>query len=311
VIDQSVTDVRAGEGPAVGARLASPSRSYLAESWLRLRENRFGMAAGVLILALALVAVAAPLFAAFVTHHDPARQDLASQFLPPGRGGYPLGADELGRDTLTRLIYGARVTLGIGFLTVAIMLTVGTLVGLAAGHLGGLLDGALMRLVDVVLAFPAVFLYILMAILFRPSVVTLSVIIASVAWANIARLVRGEVLTLENRDFMLATRSVGAGNARLMFRHLLPNALPVLIVAASLYVGQVILIEAALDFLGLGIQQPTASWGNMLSDSQVYFVHSAWLVIFPGLCIFVTVLATNVFGNAVRDAFDPRLTAVR
>jgi peptide/nickel transport system permease protein len=164
-----------------------------------------------------------------------------------------------------------------------------------------------MRLVDIVLAFPAVFLYILMAILFRPSILTLSVIIASVAWANIARLVRGEVLTLENRDFMLATRSVGAGNARLMFRHLLPNALPVLIVAASLYVGQVILIEAALDFLGLGIQEPTASWGNMLSNSQVYFVHSAWLVILPGLCIFVTVLATNVFGNAVRDAFDPRI----
>jgi peptide/nickel transport system permease protein len=311
VIDQPVTDLRAIEGAAVGARLASPSRSYLGESWLRLRENRFGMAAGALILALALVALAAPLLSAFVTHHDPARQDLASQFLQPGRGGYLLGADELGRDTLTRLIYGARVTLGIGFLTVAIMLTVGTLVGLAAGHLGGLLDGVLMRVVDVVLAFPAVFLYILMAILFRPSVITLSVIIASVTWANIARLVRGEVLTLAHRDFMLATRSVGAGNARLMFRHLLPNVLPVLIVAASLYVGQVILIEAALDFLGLGIQPPTASWGNMLSDSQVYFVHSGWLVILPGLCIFVTVLATNVFGNAVRDAFDPRLTAVR
>jgi peptide/nickel transport system permease protein len=311
MIDQPAGDLQIVDGARTTVTGRGTHRSYLAESWLRLRENHLGTAAGLLIVVLAAVALAAPVFSAFVTHHDPARQDLAAQFLSPGRGGYLLGADELGRDTLTRLIYGTRVTLGIGFLTVAIMLTVGTLVGLAAGHFGGLLDGVLMRVADVVLAFPAVFLYILMAILFRPSVVTLSVIIASVAWANIARLVRGEVLTLKNRDFMLATRSVGAGNARLMFRHLLPNALPVLIVAASLYLGQVILIEAALDFLGLGIQQPTASWGNMLSGSQVYFVHSAWLVVLPGLCIFLTVLATNVFGNAVRDAFDPRLREAR
>jgi len=307
VIDQSAADILVAEGERPPGPGRDAPRSYLSESWLRLRENRLGVAAGVLILVLAAIAIAAPLLSALVTHHDPGRQDLAAQFLAPGRGGYLLGADELGRDTLTRLVYGARVTLGIGFLTVAIMLTVGSLVGLAAGHFGGLLDGVLMRVVDVVLAFPAVFLYILMAMLFRPSVVALSVIIASVAWANIARLVRGEVLTLEQRDFMLATRSLGAGDARLMFRHLLPNALPVLIVAASLYVGQVILIEAALDFLGLGIQEPTASWGNMLSNSQVYFVHSAWLVVIPGICIFVTVLATNIFGNAVRDAYDPRL----
>ena len=304
MIDQRAADLQIAERPPGRGRGARP---YLSESWLRLRENRLGIAAGVLILVLAAIAIAAPLVSALVTHHDPGRQDLTAQFLSPGRGGYLLGADELGRDTLTRLVYGARVTLGIGFLTVAIMLTVGSLVGLAAGHFGGLLDGVLMRVIDVVLAFPAVFLYILMAMLFRPGVLTLSVIIASVAWANIARLVRGEVLTLEKRDFMLATRSLGAGDARLMFRHLLPNALPVLIVAASLYVGQVILIEAALDFLGLGIQEPTASWGNMLSNSQVYFVHSAWLVVIPGICIFVTVLATNIFGNAVRDAYDPRL----
>jgi peptide/nickel transport system permease protein len=308
VIDQTAADLQVVERERALTKGRGKPRPYMSESLLRLRENRFGTAAGVLILVLALVALAAPLFSTFVTHHDPGRQQLAAQFLPPGRGGYPLGADELGRDTLTRLIYGARVSLGIGFLTVGIMLSVGALAGLLAGYFGGLLDDLLMRVVDIVLAFPAVFLYILMAILFRPSVVALSVIIASVAWANVARLVRGEVLALRNRDFMLATRSIGAGSARLMFRHLLPNVMPVLIVAASLYVGQVILIEAALDFLGLGIQQPTASWGNMLSDSQVYFVHSAWLVIFPGLSIFGTVLATNIFGNAVRDAFDPRLT---
>jgi peptide/nickel transport system permease protein len=158
-----------------------------------------------------------------------------------------------------------------------------------------------------VLAVPAIFLFILMSILLRPTPITLAMIIASVGWGGVARLVRGEVLSIKQRDFMLATRSIGARDPRLIFLHLLPNALPVLIVAASLGVGQIILIEAALDFLGLGIQPPTASWGNMLSNSQSYFYHSIWLVILPGVTIFTTVLASNIFGNAVRDAFDPRL----
>jgi peptide/nickel transport system permease protein len=135
----------------------------------------------------------------------------------------------------------------------------------------------------------------------------LAIIIASVGWASLARLVRSEVLSLRTRDYMLATRSLGAGDLRLILRHLLPNALPLMIVAASLGLAQVVLIEAALDFLGLGIQPPTASWGNMLSNAQVYFVHSTWLVVLPGTCIFITVLAANLFGNAIRDAFDPRL----
>lgn len=146
-----------------------------------------------------------------------------------------------------------------------------------------------------------------MSIVFRPNAITLSAIIASVGWGSVARLVRGEVLSLKNRDFILATRSLGAGNLRLMLRHLLPNVLPVMIVAASLGVGAVILAEAALDFLGLGITPPTPSWGNMLSNAQTYFAHSTWLVVFPGIMIFLTVLAANIFGNAVRDAFDPRL----
>lgn len=287
-----------------------PSRSYWRESWERLLENRVGVAAGLLILVLSAVALAAPLLSNFVTHFDPSRQDLGHTFSPPGREHW-LGTDELGRDTLTRLIFGARVSLGIGFLTVAIQLGVGATVGLLAGFYGRWLDGLLMRLADMVLAFPAVFLYILLSILFKPNAVSLSLIIASVAWANVARLVRGEVLSLKQRDFMLATRSIGASDLRLMLRHLVPNALPVIVVAASIYVGQIILVEAALDFLGLGIQPPTPSWGNMLTNAQSYFVHSVWLVDFPGLAIFVTVLAANLFGNAVRDAFDPRLTNVR
>jgi peptide/nickel transport system permease protein len=305
VIDQGTADLHLQEG-ASSRQLGRAPRSYWRESLERLLENRAGALAGAVILSLAVVAVLAPLISAYVTHYDPTRQDLDSQFVPPGPAHW-LGADEVGRDTLTRLVWGARVTLGIGFLTVALQLLAGGGVGLLAGYSRGWADGLLMRFVDMVLAIPPIFLYILMSILLKPDTLTLSLIIASVGWGTVARLVRGEVLTVGQRDFMLATRSLGASGTRLMLRHLLPNVLPVLIVAASLGVGAVVLAEAALDFLGLGIQSPTPSWGNMLANAQTYFVHSTWLVVLPGLLIFATVLAANVFGNAVRDAFDPRL----
>lgn len=301
----SVTEIELPGHPFEG-EATRPAQSYWNESWERLRANRIGVGAGVLILILALIAISAPLFTQFVTHFDPARQHLVDNFRPPGHP-YLLGTDELGRDTLTRLIYGGRVTLGVALLTVALSLTLGTTVGLVAGYYGRWLDDLLMRIVDVFLAIPAIFLFILMSILFRPNAFTLAAIIASVGWGGVARLVRGEVLSVKQRDFILATRSVGAKDVRLIVRHLLPNVLPVLIVAASLGVGQIILIEAALDFLGLGIQPPTPSWGNMLTNAESYFFHSGWLVVFPGVTIFVTVLASNLFGNAVRDAFDPRL----
>ena len=293
-------------GVAVETGSARPAQSYWNESWERLRTNPIGMAAGVLILIFAAIALAAPILSAVFTHYQPETINLTSNFQPPGHP-HLLGTDELGRDTLTRLIWGGRVSLGIAFLTVAMSLTVGTAVGMAAGYFGGWIDDVLMRFVDMVLAIPAIFLFILMSILFRPGPVTLAAIIASVGWGSVARLVRGEVLSVKERDFIMATRSIGARALRLMVRHLLPNVLPVLIVAASLGVGQIILIEAALDFLGLGIQPPTPSWGNMLTNSESYFFHSVYLVYFPGIMIFVTVLASNVFGNAIRDAFDPRL----
>jgi peptide/nickel transport system permease protein len=294
--------------PAAGVETAAarPAQSYWNESWERLRANRLGMTAGVLILVFAVIAILAPLFSLVLTHYQPQTIDLDQTFARPG-ATHLLGSDELGRDTLTRLIWGARVSLGVAFLTVAMSLTLGTSVGMAAGYYGGWIDDVLMRLVDTVLAIPAIFLFILMSILFRPNAITLAAIVASVGWGSVARLVRGEVLSVKQRDFILATRSIGASDARLMLRHLLPNVLPVLIVAASLGVGQIILVEAALDFLGLGIQPPTPSWGNMLTNAQSYFFHSGLLVAFPGITIFITVLASNIFGNAVRDAFDPRL----
>ena len=291
----------AAEGTA-----SRPAQSFWNESWERLRANRIGLASGALIVVFGLIAILAPVFSALVTHFQPQSINLDITFRPPGGANW-LGTDELGRDTLTRLIWGGRVTLGVAFLTVAIALTVGSSVGMVAGYYGKWIDDLLMRVVDTVLAIPAIFLFILMSILFKPNPVTLALIIASVGWGGVARLVRGEVLSVKERDFILATRSIGARDFRLMLRHLLPNVLPVLIVSASLGVGQIILVEAALDFLGLGIQPPTASWGNMLTNAESYFYHSFWLVIWPGIAIFMTVLASNIFGNGVRDAFDPRL----
>jgi peptide/nickel transport system permease protein len=290
-------------------------RSYWSESWVSLRENRPGMAAGALVLLLSLIAVAAPLFSRLVTHYPYDYQDLNNIFAGFSRQ-HLLGTDELGRDTLTRLIYGARVSLGVGFLTVGLYVLMGGTVGLIAGYYGGWVDDVLMRFVDMLLAVPTIYLLILITSLlpltFGPVViqhdaVSLSIVIAVTAWGGVGRLVRAEARSIKGRDFLLATRSIGASDFRLMARHLLPNVLPVLVVAASLGVGAIILLEAALDFIGLGVQPPTPSWGNMLFNSQSYFFHSIWLVILPGACVFVTVVAANVFGNAVRDAFDPRL----
>lgn len=296
-----------GEVAPEPASRVRAGRSYWEEAWRRLLANRLGVAAGMVLLFFVLVALLAPLLAAVFTHTDYRSIDLDDPFGQPLQNAHILGTDDLGRDELTRLLFGAQVSMGIGFLSVFVALSIGAAVGLVAGFYGGLIDGLLMRLVDMLLAIPAIFLFILMALLFKPNTITLALIIASVGWGSIARLVRGEVLSVRTRDFMMATSVLGATNARLIVRHLLPNVLHVLIVYGSLYLGQVILIEAALDFLGLGINPPTPSWGNMLTNSETFFFHSSWLVLWPGVTIFLSVLAANLFGNALRDALDPRL----
>jgi peptide/nickel transport system permease protein len=283
-----------------------PSRGYWRESLQRLRANPVGLAAGLVVLLLAAAAVAAPVLAALVLRQDPLAQDLHATFQGPSPGHW-LGTDNLGRDLLTRLLYGGRVSLAVGFLSVALSTTAGTAAGIAAGYYGGTADELLMRVVDVLLAIPGIYLLILVTAVVSGDVVTLSCLIAFISWGPLARLARAEVLSVRHRDFVLATRSIGAGDLRIMVRHIVPNVLQVVIVAASLAVGGVILLEAALDFIGLGVSPPTPTWGNMLSSAQSYFTHSVWLVVLPGAMIFVTVLATNLFGNAVRDAFDPRL----
>ncbi len=273
------------------------------------------MTAGALVLLMVAIAVAAPFLSKYVINHTPYAIDLANTFSPPSKTNW-LGTDEAGRDTLTRLVYGAQVTLTVAFLAVLVSLLVGGTVGLVAGFYGGWVDNILMRFVDILLAIPSIYLLILLTIL-QPKIGpvhlstsdprSLAVIIAVVGWGVLARLVRGETLSVKNRDFMVAARSIGASDFRLLARHLLPNVLAVMIVSASLGTGAIIITESVLDFIGLGIQPPIASWGNMLTNSQTYFYHSIWLVMLPGAMIFITVLAMNLFGNALRDAFDPRL----
>jgi peptide/nickel transport system permease protein len=280
-------------------------RSYWQISLSRLRANPSGMTALAVLVFMVVVALGAPLIQALITHAGPYTQDLSNLFAPPS-AGHLMGTDELGRDEMTRLAYGAQVSLTVGFLTAAFTLTIGVTVGVVAGYFGGLTDEVLMRLVDSILAMPAIFLFMLMAIVFRPEPLTLSLMIASVSWGATARLVRAETLALKTNQHVLAARSIGATNLRIIVQHILPHTLPTVIVAGSLSVGYVVLIEAALDFLGLGIQPPTPSWGNMLTNAQAYLFQSIWLMIFPGALILATVASLNVLGNALRDALDPR-----
>lgn len=294
--------VRVAPGGVVPRR----NLGYWQRSWTRLRANSLGLTMGAIIVAEVLIAIFAPIIAQNVFHSDPDRQDLSDIFGSPGQG-HLLGTDQLGRDILVRMLYGARVSLGVAGLAVTMTVTLGTLVGLTAGFYGRWVDTLLMRFVDVLLAIPPIFFYILLAILFRPNAVGLALVLGSIGWAGTARLVRSEVLATRGLDFVLASRAVGAQNRRIMFRHILPATIPVILVAASISVAAVILTEAALSFLGLGIVPPDPSWGNMITAARVYFSRAIWLALFPGIAIFVTVLAINLFGNALRDALDQNL----
>lgn len=282
-------------------------------AWQRFRRDKLAMLSGAVVIILVLAALCAPLLSKYVTGYTHQQIELGGILKPMGYQKSPdlpvhvLGTDELGRDVLTRIIYGGRVSLYIAFLTVAISLTVGTVIGAVAGFYGGAVDNLLMRFVDIVLAIPGLFLLILIAVVFRPGVSGMALVIASLSWTGVSRLVRSEFLTLKARDFVDAARVVGADNVRLIFRHILPNATSPIIVAATLAIGNVILTETALSFLGMGVQPPTPSWGNMLTNAQQYLYSARHLIIIPGFFIFITVLAGNLMGNGLRDALDPRL----
>lgn len=256
------------------------------------------------VVALGLAALLAPL----MTPYDPTVPGaLVTERLVGPSAVHPLGTDQAARDVLARLLFGARVSLTIGILGAFTAGTLGTLLGAVSGYLGGWIDSAVMRLVDVVIAFPRLVLLIAVTALFRPGVGLLVLLLGLTMWPGTARLVRGEVLSLREREFILAARALGFSRRRIILRHVIPNVLAPVLVAVTLGIGDTIVLEAGLSFLGLGVQPPTPSWGSMVADGRGDLLGAWWLSTFPGLVIVLTVLSFNLLGDGLRDALDPRL----
>jgi peptide/nickel transport system permease protein len=271
--------------------------------WNRLKTNRFALVGAAIVACLFLLSIFAP----YLTPYSPDGLDAYHVLLPPSADHW-LGTDELGRDVLTRIIYGARISLKVGFVAVGIAVVIGSVAGLCAGYYGGWIDQVIMRFVDIMLCFPAFFLILAVIALLEPSIWYIMIIIGLTGWMGVARLVRAEVLSLKERDFVLAARGIGASDLRIIFRHILPNAMSPVLVAATLGVAGAILTESALSFLGIGVQPPTPSWGNMLTAGKDYLEFAWWLSLFPGMAILVTVIAYNLVGEGLRDALDPRIS---
>lgn len=256
-----------------------------------------------IIIAIILLAIFAP----YVSLADPLAIDYAHTAAPPGVSNHPLGTDAVGRDILARLIYGTRVSLQVGVVAVGIAASLGTAVGLASGYYGGFVDNLLMRIVDVFLAFPVIVLAIAIIAVLGPSLVNVMIALGLVAWTTYARVVRGQVLVLRELDFVQAARAVGTGDVRIIVRHILPNAIAPIIVLATVGMAGAIIAEAALSFLGLGVQPPTPSWGSMLNEGRAFLRIAPHISTLPGLAIMITVLGFNFLGDGLRDALDPRL----
>ncbi len=281
--------------------------SYIrAVFWPRLAGNRFAVAGGVVVLLLLVVSLIAPLIVPFSPSEINAWEVLA----PPSLGHW-FGTDDLGRDVFSRVVYGARISLLVGFVAAGIAVLIGTLIGLLAGFYGGWIDSLLMRVVDIMFCFPAFFLILAVITFLRPSIWYIMIIIGLTGWMGVARLVRAEVLSIREMDYIMAARCIGCSDRRLIFRHILPNAVSPALVAATLGIAGAILTESALSFLGIGVQPPTPSWGNILTSGKDYIEFAWWLSLFPGLAILVTVLAYNLLGEGVRDAMDPRVKQKR
>ena len=271
--------------------------------WRRFTRNRLGLAGAVAVLGLVVLALCAP----WVAPRDPLFIDMEHKFARPGQAGFVLGADELGRDVLSRLLHAGRVSLAVGLITACIAVLVGSLLGAVAGFYGGTVDAVIMRLVDVLLSMPTIFLLLALAAFLKPTMLTITLIIGLNSWMSVARMVRAQVLSLKEQEFVLAARAAGASAPRLIVRQLLPNAIAPVLVAATLTVATAILLESSLSYLGYGIQPPTASWGNMLNNAQSYVLYAPWVAVYPGAMISLTVLAFNFAGDGLRDALDPRL----
>lgn len=274
----------------------------------RLLRLRWGLAAGGILLLIVAISALAP----WIAPHDPLAVNIRHRLAPPawmegGNAHHLLGTDPVGRDLLSRMIYGGRVSLVIGVAAVILSATIGVLLGLGAGYVGGGTDWTIMTLVNVMLTFPFVLLALAVIAVLGPSLVNMIIVLGVAGWPIYARVVRAETMALREREFVLAGRALGMSHVRIVFRQILPNLVSAIVVIATLQVAQVIILESFLSFLGLGIQPPTPAWGNMLGEGRVYMLNSWWIATFPGLAIFVTTLAINLMGNALRDWLDPHM----
>lgn len=289
--------------PETGLRQAGRTRRGLWAVFLsKLVRNRLALFGVVYLLIIVTVILLQPV----LPFHSPTRINIMNSFAAPSAANW-LGTDENGRDVFARLIAGGRVSIAVGFASALLTIVVGSVLGVLAGYFGGLTDRIIMRFTDGLLAIPTFFLLLVVVAIWGSTITVLVIALSLTRWMGPARLIRGEIMRFKEQEFTTAARSLGSGDLRIMFRHLLPQAMPALIVATSIGVGDVMLIEAGLSFLGLGILPPTPSWGNMLTDSQFYMWSAPMLAVYPGILILLAVLAFNSLGDVLRDALDPRL----
>ncbi len=267
----------------------------------KLLKNKFAVLGLSLIMLLVITAIFAPVIAPYTQ----SEQNLYERLLPPSQQ-HLFGTDDLGRDVFSRMLYGSRISLAVGFIAVLIILIIGTFLGIIAGYFGGKIDSVIMRFTDIVLCFPTFFLILLIIAFLEPNIFNVMIVIGLTSWPGLARLVRAEVLSLKEREFILVAKMMGLGNIRIFCVHILPNIVSPLMVYSSLAIGGAILTESALSFLGLGVQPPMSSWGQILTSGKDYIYIAWWLSVFPGIAILLTVLSFNLVGEAVRDVFDPK-----
>jgi peptide/nickel transport system permease protein len=298
---------------------AVEGRSQWQLTWRRLRSDKVAVTAMITIVVMIGLAIAAPAIAALV-HHPPniaypnTGENAVGNPVGPFTNGFWLGTDDTGRDLMVRIFYGARISLFVGLVTTAVATVAGVAVGLIAGYFGGIVDAVLARFTDAVLAFPYVVLALALAVVLGPSLAVIIGVITFFSWAGISRIVRGQTLSLKEKEYIEAARSLGAGPFRIMFIDILPNLLAPVLVLATLYIPAAVVFEATLSYLGLGIQPPTASWGNILAAAQNFYQVAWWYTVFPALALLITTLAFNLLGDGIRDAMDPtteRLLAAR
>ena len=277
------------------------SKAALESGLRRFARHRRAVTGLGLLFVLLVLTLLTPL----IVPHDPSAIETAVRLLPPSVS-HPMGTDDLGRDVLSRVLYGGRISLLIGFLAVLIAVCLGTAIGAVAGYAGGWIDAVLMRLVDLFLSFPRIVLLITVVAVFEPSIALIVLVLGLTGWMGVSRLVRGQVLSVKEREFVQAARALGFGGARILGRHILPGVLTPVIVAATLGIGNAILAEAALSYLGLGVPPDVASWGNIIRSGADRMVDAWWITLFPGLAIVFTVMSLNLVGDGLRDALDPK-----